>query len=335
MGKFYFLYNDYRMNVLFDLNSRVRIASLKNSKNIILIKLSDISNFVNLNYGKKQLLLIEESSIPASTHNFNFNDLSKYKKFMDIFNYKVLIFEDLHHYTFKCYQNLLDNLLKYNIYYFISFYDCLEYNYIKKILHSWHGDEILTHYFDSNIFKDYKLEKEYDILLYGDTVQEAYPFRNRLSKLIRSDLFKKFKIKIINRNNYLINKNDIDDVIKHRHELAKIINSSYLSIATCSKYDYFVCKYLEIAGSKSVVVGNIETLGKKIFEDNFIELNPTMTDQEIFNVIDKALSNKENLKKIADIMYNKVHDYYTIEKHYKKNLDLKVNSIIQKINLKK
>ena len=335
MTKIYFLYNDYRLSVLFDINSKIRIESLTNQKNITLIKLSNIGNIEASSINKKNILIIEESSIPSSTHNFNFNNMKIYDYFISLFNHKVLFFEDLHYYTFKTYANLHNDLQKYNIKNCISFYDCLEYNYITKILHSWHGVDILSHNFDSKIFKDYNLPKTIDILLYGDIQKDHYPFRNRLNKLLNSELFYNYKIKIIPRNSYFINKyQSINDIVNHRIKLAKLINSSHLCIATCSRYDYFLCKYLEIAGCKSVVLGNIENIGRKIFENNFIEINNNMSDKEIFKIIENALADKHKLVNINNIMYDKVHNNYTIKNHYYINLLKTINSIITQINNK-
>ena len=43
------------------------------------------------------------------------------------------------------------------------------------------------YYMDNNIFKDWKLEKKYDIFFYGNIQINTYPFRNRLYYLIQRD----------------------------------------------------------------------------------------------------------------------------------------------------
>ena len=41
--------------------------------------------------------------------------------------------------------------------------------------------------FDKNTHKDYNLEKKYDILFYGATYRESYPFRNRIYYILQQN----------------------------------------------------------------------------------------------------------------------------------------------------
>ncbi len=339
MTTIYLLYNNIRLNILFDINSKRRIESiLNNIPEIIGIKLTDIDKF-NLNNIKtnKDIIIIESSSIPVSTHNFPKNKIKSYNKFLTKFNKKVILFEDMHRHTYGTFAKLFYCLKKYGIYYFTSFYKCNELDIILNN-HKWINTTIIYHHFEGNIFRDYKLEKKYDIVFYGDAYPTQYPFRYRIKKLL-TDLQKlsNIRIKIIKRPTgyFLNNKFKMNNVRAHRIELAKIINSSWLTVATCSKYDYLVCKYFEICGAKSTILGNCKskelclTNDESLFEDNMIHIDECMSDYDIIKTIVLALrlQNRKNLRQMQNNMYSIVHNNYTIEKHYPKKLLEFINKI--------
>ena len=68
-------------------------------------------------------------------------------------------------------------------------------------------------------------------------------------------------------------------------------------------------KYFETSMSKSVVCGNMPTDGKNIWNKDFIELNPKMSDDEILDTIDKALQDKKKLIDMANITYQKMEEF--------------------------
>ena len=88
------------------------------------------------------------------------------------------------------------------------------------------------------------------------------------------------------------------------------MNSSWLTICTRGKYNMMFGKYFESSMSKSVVCGNMSEDGKSIWSDNYVNLDYTMTDDEIIKVIEKALHFKSILIKKANKMHDKMKDYY-------------------------
>ena len=66
-------------------------------------------------------------------------------------------------------------------------------------------------------------------------------------------------------------------------KLSEEINKSWLTICTSSKYNLLLGKYFETSMSNSTVCGNMPEDGKNICRDNYIELNPEMSDEEIIN----------------------------------------------------
>ena len=158
------------------------------------------------------------------------------------------------------------------------------------------------------------MEKKYDILLYGSIHPRHYPFRNKLFNLL---LANKTKYNIC-----YIEKPENFDPNKCEKGLAKLINESKLTIATKSRYDYFVAKYLEIIFCKSLVAGNMATDGISLFEDNYLKLDEKMTDQEIIEQIDQCLKNYENYTRKIENMYDKSFLNYNMDNYVGKLLEI-------------
>lgn len=196
------------------------------------------------------------------------------------------------------YTKIINYLKKFNIKSFISHFKCPEYDLIKNHFTSY----VLPHHIDTELFKDYKRTKNYDILMYGSFDQHVYPFRFRLSKLLPKT---KFKVKILNHNYSKFTTYTGSD-------LSKLINQSWLCVTTVSNFSYLVKKYFEISASNSVILGNANDQIKEIWDDNIIEIDEKMTDQKIIEIIDQALSNKKRLSKISEQMYQKIHSEYNL-----------------------
>lgn len=162
----------------------------------------------------------------------------------------------------------------------------------------------MDHFIDDTIYKDYNLPKKYDIVFYG-YINKAYPFRARLLQLLLKNR-NLFKILYIKHPGYHNNENK---KIVAGQELSKILNQSYLSICTKSEYDMLVKKYIETSLSNCLPCGDIPTDYNDIFSKYMIHINDTMTDNQIIQIIQNALHNKENLllntKKLRNIMLDK------------------------------
>ena len=213
-------------------------------------------------------------------------------------------------------KNLTEGIIEFlkqiqmgNVKYIISYYQCPELNvlldYSKKLIKK---NFIIPFHIEPSIFYDYKLEKKYDILLYGAYTNLSYSFRNRLYFILKS-LDKKYRIKITSTS-------------KYESELPKMINSSWLTIATTSNFSYLVRKYFEISACKSVILGNMNLQGSEIWKNNYIHIDNEMGTDMIIKIIDDALTNKEKLKDISNIMYSKIHSEYSYVNYYNKILNV-------------
>jgi len=196
---------------------------------------------------------------------------------------------------------------------------------------------ISSRYVNIDIYKDYKLPKIYDILLYGtrnfsfDYKNEElipiqqwiskyeninnviindkinfYPLRNKLENILKNNLHK-YNIKIL----------DESTIIRAKianEKLSRLINQSYLTIACSSIADVLLHKHMEISASNSVILGSYPSDYKDLFDGNIVEVNEFMSDDEILAIIDNALQNKVKLEEMADRLYDKVRADHNLDK---------------------
>jgi hypothetical protein len=269
---------------------------------------------------------------------FEINCFQEYtKKFNFIFNLNIpvyLFLDDTYYIsslTANCeYTKLVDG--------FIFWYknDRIKKSYeikypLKKVMN------ISSRYINTDIYKDYKLPKIYDILIYGtrnfkyDYKKEElipiqqwiskyeninntvineeinfYPLRNKLENILKNNLHK-YNIKIL----------DESTIIRAKianEKLSRLINQSYLTISCSSIADVLLHKYLEISASKSVILGSYPSDYKDLFDGNIIEVNEFMSDNEILSIIDNALQNKAKLEEMADKLYDKIREEHNLDR---------------------
>jgi hypothetical protein len=229
---------------------------------------------------------------------------------------KILIIEDMHS------ADLITNLIKYNRFNYVFYHcDCSQLDNIKLLNRNIRFINY-PHYIDTNIYKNYDQKKTYDIILYGCINQSVYPFRNRLFNLIHSS--KRFKVLYIPFPGYYVkNRNSIIQGKK----LSQMINKSYIGIVTSSIHDYFLKKYLEIPASYTMIAGNIPIRYRNILQGNIIELTPNMSDAQIINILETALSDKKKLLNNIDYLHNLISKNFSYE-----NGNETFNDIVNAIN---
>jgi hypothetical protein len=242
-------------------------------------------------------------------------DQAKYKKLYlqvnlflsNISNIKCIRLRDMHERTFtNGIEGFINSCKKHSIDYIITIYkDNFEYNKIKKlIINSKIKLVTIPLLINTNVFKDYTLNKKWDILFYG-AISDAYPFRKRLIKILLSSRLKHLKIKILKYGEL------------RKEKLAMEINKSWLTISTKSKFNYLVEKYFEIPASKSLVLGNMPQQGKNIFGINYIYVDNHMSDNEIINRIKNIFLNKKLITKKTNDAYKIIHNsYYSFDQQF-------------------
>ena len=90
----------------------------------------------------------------------------------------------------------------------------------------------------------------------------------------------------------------------NNEELSKVINQSWMAVATSGRANIMMDKYLEIAASKTAILGNIPVDYKEYFTGNIVEVNLQMSYMEICEKIVDALLDKKELQRKIDRMYS-------------------------------
>ena len=230
---------------------------------------------------------------------------------------RVIILEDMHEYTFLGGLDNLCNHLNKNFTGILHHYENnLELKQIRDMCPQIKYFNCVPHHINTNIFKNYLLEKEYDILLYGSTYHKIYSLRYKIMKALQKS----------NLNYKIIPQPSWDSLDNSNEELSREINKSFITIADGSIYEYSVCKYFEIAASNSVVAGDQPKPIDTIFENDMIVLNNNMSDEEIINILKNNLRDKKKLLEISRRMYDKIHNNFNLYEYNNKlyNVSLKI-----------
>ena len=197
-------------------------------------------------------------------------------------------------------------LEKYNIKNIISLYDCDEFT--RLINFTKCKPYILNLHVDTKIFTNLNMCRDIDILIYGADYYPMYPRRNTIKNVVKT----------MNITYHIIDANIFHNANTCDHGLAKLLNRSWLTLCTCSVYDYLVLKYFEASACGSVVVGNMAQQGKNIWQNNYIDIPNDASNDEIKKIIYDALADKEKLLSISQIMYDKISSEYNYSQYAKK-----------------
>jgi len=167
----------------------------------------------------------------------------------------------------------------------------------------------IGHCAEKTIFKNYNIDKKYDILLAGN-ISKHYPLRERFVKLLRK-LKKKYKCHIHPHPGY-----DLKDAHTNRYlkEMAIAINKSRIVLADTGLPRSRYGKYLEIPMcGTSALCGDLPD----DMADDYsyvIEVNNSMTDKEIIDKISYYLVNEdkrlEKVKKGIEFSNNYTQEHY-------------------------
>jgi hypothetical protein len=281
----------------------------------------DINNIDDIEIEFYEKIIIDQYSLPIDNlhkktikYDINkiINILKKAKKI-------YMMTEDMDSNTYNDYSEIKKLLNNTNVYSLITYYNN---QMLKKMLRLKDGLLFyhLPHHINTNIYKDYNSKKKIDILFYGSKTKSLYPMRIKLWIILFYKLSKKYNVKIIKHpgyNNYDNNKCGI--------QLANIINQSWITIATTSIFNRTLAKYFEISACNSTILGTTNEFIDKIWGTNIIKINENMNDNEIIQIIDINLKNKNKLNNMSKNMYNIIQNNYNNDKY-----SIKFNKLIKK-----
>lgn len=171
----------------------------------------------------------------------------------------------------------------------------------------------IPHHYDLTLFSEHKLEKQYDLFVYGFAWRKLYPWRWKMFKFIKRELSSKINVKVLPHPGYG------DDSAKNSvrgKELSKMISQSWLSFCTSEShgpynkrnnpFDYWYKKYGETSLSNTVVLGTMPIEANDLYRDDYIHIDNKMSNNKIMDIILNALDNKNDLIEKA----NRVSERY-------------------------
>ena len=279
--------------ILYFLTDNIKLSSGMFNSNYLAIKNSvknnskfDIVNYYthfNKNYLKDKILIFDFTNGFNMVINPTKEEINNITPYLKYSKKNIAILHDLHpKWSFNNKNIDMIPFLKNNNFKLVIYghsLDTPEHNLFKKNKIKYHN---ISHHINFNTFKNLNLKKKYDIIFIGYISRKHYPFRYRLYHLFKD----KFNIIHINKQSTKV--------------LVNFINESHLGVVTPSNFNYFLQKYLEIPLCNSCPIGNLpknNSIAAEIYQNDYIKIDPNMSDKEIINITKKALINKELLSK--------------------------------------
>jgi len=193
-------------------------------------------------------------------------------------------------------------------------FDIIFYKYKKSFLKNYRhvAERIrcawLPHSIDTEMFKDYKLKKQYDVLMVGQCSEKVYPNRTKAHKLLKNrPYFRKIDRPV---------ESNVGDRIYDKwpvgEDYAKLLNQSEICITGGSIFDFPVMKYFEIPASKSLLVSNwFQELADLGFKDGE---NMVVADyNKLHSQMKSLLSDKKQLRRLQNSGYEFIRKFHKCE----------------------
>tara|TARA_R100000808_G_scaffold14410_1_gene34065 strand:- start:822 stop:1739 length:918 start_codon:yes stop_codon:yes gene_type:complete len=160
----------------------------------------------------------------------------------------------------------------------------------------------IPHAAEKVIYRDYGMPKKYDILLAGAIFTKSllgnhYPLRIRLAKDILPKMNKKYKCNILRHpggNLY----NAASD--QNSFFYAQQLSSARICVTCSGQPRSRFGKYIEIPMCGTALAADMPGEQQDQFKEFMIEIDMSMTDDEIINKLSYYLDNEEELKKITN-----------------------------------
>jgi len=164
----------------------------------------------------------------------------------------------------------------------------------------------LPHNINTDVFKDYNLEKERMVLQTG-AIYSVYETRVFINNFFKNEKLSDNWYRYIKRP-----KEDDKNKWPVGVDYAKEINKSWLTVCCGSKYEYPVMKYFEIPACNSIIYGDyFDELGDLGFipDENMIVVDKT----DIMGQLHSLRANKNFLYDIMHNGKNLIKEHYTIK----------------------
>ncbi len=165
--------------------------------------------------------------------------------------------------------------------------DIPKYEHLKNII-----IKHIPHSANEYIYRDYGLDKSYDVLITGAMGNVHYPFRCRLKSIIETILCKKINCKIL--------KHPGPDLTRPRgvigEKYAMELNKSKIVLTCSSRHKYRLGKYVEIPMCGSILGADLPGQDCDEFKKFMLVLNDFDSDEIIVGKILKCLQDESLMK---------------------------------------
>jgi hypothetical protein len=168
----------------------------------------------------------------------------------------------------------------------------------------------VPHAVNTALFKNYRLPKVYDVLLYGITNAHTYPLRARIAQLLNKSAL---RFRWIPHPGYYPLQGGGNPGVVAGADLSREINQSWITIATSSIYQCLMMKYFEIAASYSLIAGDMPEEGQLIFGNDFIRLSNEQSDEQILSTLQRNLACKDRLLAMTNAAHRRITQNYSTD----------------------
>lgn len=168
----------------------------------------------------------------------------------------------------------------------------------------------IPHSADPDIYKDYGLKKDIDVLVVGNLARDFYPFRARLARLAQREIAKRgYTVVMLPHPGFELPPRPGTAV---GEEYARWLNRSKLVLTCTSRQRYAFNKLVEIPLCRSLPVSDLPAERQGFFRQTMLNVEMWHTDREILYKIEEALDDEELLTRLTTIAHDKVAQRLTM-----------------------
>jgi hypothetical protein len=162
----------------------------------------------------------------------------------------------------------------------------------------------IPHSATQEIYKDYGLEKDVDVLIVGNLAEQFYPFRYRLARLAKRELAKRgYRVVHLPHPGFTLPPREYTAV---GEEYAQWLNRSKVVVTCCSKQKYAFCKLVEIPLCNALPVSDLPAERRGFFRQTLLNVEPWMLDREILAKVEDVLDDDALRLRLTTIAHDKV-----------------------------
>lgn len=183
--------------------------------------------------------------------------------------------------------------------------DCLFYQHFYRCYFGQKNKKVklvhIPHSAEKTVFRDYGLEKEYDILLVGRNGsknrlrEKHYPLRDKFRALIPRFESEGFKIGIFDHPGYVHNDSFTD---RYLIEFSQAINKSRVCVSCSGLPKSRFGKYIEVPMSGTVLVADIPDEDQENIRKFVVEIDENMEKRDIMKKIKNILSSPQKYEEL-------------------------------------